>query len=362
MRGMRRVLIGSTLAFAALGAIAGPAVAAGKSEVYTSSNATSGNRVLAFERAGNGSLRPDGSFATGGNGTGANLGSQGAIALTDGGRTLYSVNAGSNSISTFDVGPRGLRLEGITASRGDQPISLTERDGLLYALNAGSGTISGFRAGHSGRLIALRGSTRPISGAGPAEVAFSNDGDRLVVTNKNTNTIDTFAVGRNGLAGPAQSHPSEGTTPFGFDFDRRGHLIVSEAAGGVAGASSLSSYSVERGFSNISASIGDNQTSACWVKVSKDERIAFTTNTGSGTISSYSVGRDGTLGLLEQIAANTGTGSAPGDMAQSASGRLLFALLPGSGSVAAYRVHGGGLTTVDQVGGLPASVAGLAAN
>ena len=361
---MRRAVLGGTLALAAVAVTAGPASAAGRSAVYTESNSASSNQVLAFDRAGNGGLRPAGSFATGGAGTGAGLGSQGALALTRGGRFLYAVNAGSDSISAFAVGPHGLRPRGTTPSGGDQPISLTERGGLLYALNAGNGTISGFRVAHDGGLRALAGSTRPIAGSGPAEVEFSTSGNVLVVTNKATNTIDTFTVGSNGLAGPALSQPSEGQTPFGFEFDRRGHLIVSEAFGGAPGASTVSSYAVDSGgaLSTISASIPDNQAAACWIAVTKNGRFAYTTNTGSGSISSYSVGHDGSLGLLEQGAADTGAGSTPTDLAQSAGGRNLFALLPGTGSVGAYRVAGdGGLSPVDIVGGVPASASGLAA-
>jgi 6-phosphogluconolactonase len=363
MRTMRRAVLGGGLALAALAAAAGPASAAGRGAVYTESNSASGNQVLAFDRGGDGSLTPAGSFATGGAGTGAGLGSQGALALS-GGHVLYAVNAGSDSISAFAVGPHGLRLRGTTPSGGDQPISLTVRLGLLYALNAGSGTISGFRVAQDGSLSPLAGSTTPIAGLGPAEVAFSPGGDVLVVTDKATNTIDTFTVGSNGLPGPALSQPSEGQTPFGFEFDRRGHLIVSEAFGGAPAASTLSSYSVDSGgvLNTISASIPDNQAAACWISVTRNGRFAYTTNTGDGSISSYTVGHDGSLGLLEQIAAATGAGSSPTDMAQSVSSRALFALLPGSGSVAAYRVAGdGGLSPVDQVGGVPASAVGLAA-
>jgi 6-phosphogluconolactonase len=359
----KRAVLGGAMAIAALAAAAGPASAAGRSAVYTESNSAAGNRVLAFDRAGNGSLKPDGSFATGGSGTGAGLGSQGALALTRG-HFLYAVNAGSDSISAFAVGPHGLRQRGTTPSGGDQPISLTERRGLLYALNAGDGTISGFRVAHDGSLSPLAGSTTPISGSGPAEVEFSTGGNVLVVTNKNTNTIDTFTVGSNGLPGAALSQPSEGQTPFGFEFDKRGHLIVSEAFGGAPGASAVSSYSVgsDGVLSTISASIPDNQAAACWISVTKNGRFAYTTNTGDGSISSYSVGHDGSLGLLEQVAAATGSGSSPADMAQSAGGRVLFALQPGTGSLGAYRVAGdGGLSAVDQVGGVPASASGLAA-
>jgi 6-phosphogluconolactonase len=364
MRTGTRAVLGAVLAVAALALAAGPATAAGKTDVYTETNGASGNRILAFDRAGSGSLSPAGSVATGGNGTGAGLGSQGALALSKGGRFVYAVNAGSDSISTFKVRARGLRLVDITPSGGDQPISLTIHRGLLYALNAGSGTISGFTRAHNGGLAPLTGSTEPIGGSGPAQVEFSNAGDTLVVTNKDTNTIDTFVVGTDGTPGPAQSQASEGDTPFGFGFDKRGHLIVSEAFGGAAGASAVSSYSLDSSglLTTISASVPDHEAAACWIAITQNGRFAYTTNTGSGSISSYSIGHDGSLGLLEQVAAATGTGSSPTDMAQTSSSRLLFALLPGTGEVASYRVAGdGGLVPVDQVGGVPASSTGLAA-
>jgi 6-phosphogluconolactonase len=359
----RRAALGAALALAILAVGAGPA-AADTSAVYTSTNSASGNRVLAFDRTGSGALSPAGSFATGGNGTGGGLGNQGALALTRGARFLYAVNAGSDSISTFAVGHRGLRLVDTTPSGGDQPISLTVRRGLLYVLNSGSGTITGFTRAHNGVLTPLAGSTEPISGADPAQVEFSNDGGTLVVTNKATNTIDTFVLGIDRTPGPAQSQPSEGDTPFGFDFDKRGHLIVSEAFGGAPGASAVSSYSLDSSglLNTISASVPDHEAAACWIAVTKNGRFAYTTNTGSGSISSYTVGQSGSLALLEQLAAATGAGSAPTDLAQTSSSRVLFALLPGTGEVSSYRVSGGGgLTPVDQVGGVPASATGLAA-
>jgi 6-phosphogluconolactonase len=364
MRVTRRVVLGAALAVAALAAAAGPAMAAGKSDVYTETNAASQNKVLAFDRAGNGSLKPAGSFPTGGNGTGGGLGNQGALAFARGGRFLYAVNAGSDSISTFVIHRGRPLLAGTTPSGGDQPISLTVHRGLLYALNAGSGNISGFRVDRHGDLKPLSGSSEPISGSGPAQVEFSNGGDVLVVTNKDTNTIDTFLVGSDGRPGAAQSQASEGDTPFGFAFDRAGHLVVSEAFGGAAGASAVSSYSLDSSglLSTISASVPDHEAAACWIAITRNGRFAYTTNTGSDSISSYTIAGDGSIALLEQIAAASGTGSAPTDLAQSASSRVLLALLPGTGEVASYRVAGdGGLTPVDQVGGVPGSATGLIA-
>src|SRR5262245_19842201 len=65
-------------------------------QVFTMSNASSGNAVLSYGRAADGSLRAVGSFATGGIGTNAGLGNQGGLALDEEGHTLIVVNAGSN--------------------------------------------------------------------------------------------------------------------------------------------------------------------------------------------------------------------------------------------------------------------------
>src|SRR5262245_57767217 len=76
-------------------------------QVFTMSNASAGNAVLAFSRAADGSLRALGSFTTGGNGTNAGLGNQGGLALDEEGRTLVVVNAGSNDITAFRVDEDG---------------------------------------------------------------------------------------------------------------------------------------------------------------------------------------------------------------------------------------------------------------
>jgi hypothetical protein len=71
------------LAAAALVATAGAAKAGGPAgNVYVLSNATAGNAVLAYTRAGDGSLSGPVSHPTGGTGTGGGLGSQGGSSST----------------------------------------------------------------------------------------------------------------------------------------------------------------------------------------------------------------------------------------------------------------------------------------
>src|SRR2546430_6410732 len=76
--------------------------------VFALTNQVAGNSVATFARAADGSLTWAGSVATGGTGAGSGLGSQGALALSDDGRWLFAVHAGSNEVSAFRVGPAGL--------------------------------------------------------------------------------------------------------------------------------------------------------------------------------------------------------------------------------------------------------------
>ncbi len=347
--------------FALSGGSAG-AAALSPGAVFVLTNASGGNAVAAFNRAGDGSLTPAGTFATGGLGTGAGLGSQSAVILSANGRRLFAVNAGSNDISVFAVRPDGLEQLDKVASGGSNPISLTAHGDLLYVLNAGApANISGFRI-EDGTLSPLAGSTRPLSASspGPAEVAFSPDGGVLVVTEKSTNEIDTYTVDKRGLASGPTTFASNGATPFGFAFDKRGHLIVSEA-----GPGAVSSYSVSEDgiLAVISPSvIAVGQQAACWVAVTKNGRYAYTANAHSGTVTGYGVAQNGSLSLLNANGITGITGGAPLDMGFSRDSQFLYVVNSGLHTINAFKVQGdGSLVSLANAGTLPASASGIAA-
>ena len=206
-------------------------------------------------------------------------------------------------------------------------------------------TSAGHTISRDGTLSPLAGSTRPLSGAGvdPAQVSFDPRGETLVVTEKDTNLIDTYEVdGDTGLASGPNPQASAGATPFGFAFDRRGHLIVSEAFGGAADQSAVSSYEVDDGLIDpISPSVATTETAACWIVVTKNGRFAYTTNTGSGSISGYRVGHDGSLTLLDADGQTGLTGPGPIDMALTRNSRFLYSLNSGDGTISGFRVGGG---------------------
>jgi 6-phosphogluconolactonase len=331
------------------------------------------NAVAVFNRTAHGELTPAGEFSTGGAGDPVPapdpLSSQGALILGQGSQFLFAVNAGSNQISVLRVGATELTLVGVFDSGGERPISLTLHDDLLYVLNeGGTPNITGFTVEEDGMLTPLAGSTQPLIGdtaADPAQVGFSRHGTLLVVTEKAGNRLNTYTIDENGLPSAPIDNPSIGMTPFGFAFNNHDFLIVSEAFGGAPNASAASSYSASDDgvLSVISGSVPNSQTAACWVVITNNGKTAFVSNTGNGTISSYDVDPgDGELTLINAVAADTGAGSAPIDMALNNSSRFLFVHLGGSQSVVSYRVeHDGNLTLIDTEGELPLGAQGIAA-
>ena len=373
---IRRILRASValalflITFAGSGlAAAAPAAHGDKSvagAVYALTNAPTGNEVVVWNRAGDGSLTPAGSYATGGLGSGAGLGSQGAIILSADNRWLFAVNAGSNEVSSFQVDDHDLKLISRVASGGTLPTSLAVYDDLLYVLNAGdSGNITGFVISSRGQLGQLADSTRSLSGpaSAPGQVSFSPNGALLVVTEKGANLIDTYVVGDDGRATGPASHPSSGATPFGFAFSKRGDLVVSEA-NGVPGGSAASSYDLsdDGNLELVSGSVATNQGAACWVVITKNGRYAYTANAASGSISGFRLGHDGSLRLLNADGRTGVTGDNPSDMALSKNSQFLYARIGRTGSIGAFAVQAdGSLKLIAGASGLPANSAGLAA-
>src|SRR5437667_116675 len=137
--------------------------------VYALTNSPAGNAVVVYQRGADGSLTPDGLFATGGLGTGSSLGSQGGVIVSDDHQLLFAVNAGDNTISSFRIRPDGLELADTASSGGTMPTSVAFFRGLLYVLNPGvPNNVSGF----VGRRGARRGAAvlcSPAVRVAPAE-------------------------------------------------------------------------------------------------------------------------------------------------------------------------------------------------
>ena len=374
--------------------------------VYTLTNAAEGNAVAVFTRQGDGTLiplppppfpgtlppgvpgpplDPDGvlrplpPFATGGLGAGGPLISQGLLTFSDDRQFLFAASAGSNEVSSFLVTTSGLQFVNKVPSGGVLPVSVTSFGNLVYVVNAvnnlvgtvgldgpGTGQIAGFTIGLNGILTPLEGSNRVLNSAtsAPAQISFNADGTLLVVTEFLANRITVFQVEEDGRPGNVVENPSVGRRPFGFSFNSRGHLIVSEFGSGGSNDSSVSSYEVNQNgtISVISKSVPTDQNAACWIVNTPDARYSYASNTLSGSISGYRVNEHGELTPLDVDGrtAVTGDNSLPIDMVISADGRFLSVLAQAAQTIATFIVGSNGcLTPLASVGNIPPVAVGL---
>jgi 6-phosphogluconolactonase (cycloisomerase 2 family) len=335
--------------------------------VYTQSNAAAGNALLVYDRGPDGTLTPGAVIPTGGLGAGGGLGSEGSVTLSENGEFLLVVNAGSDELSLFRLRGTAPELLATVPSGGDRPISVTEHAGIVYVVNGGAGNdIAGFRitttGGSDATLVAIPGATRPLSApdAGPAQIQFTPRGDAVVVTEKNTNRILSFAVDAGGAAAAPTITASPGQTPFGFAFAGN-TLVVTEAQGGAPNGSTISSYAVgaNGALTLVTPSLHTGESSACWFAAAKDGRAAFAANTGSSTITTVAVAPTGAV-TLRTDGSDAATGTTAIDNAVSRNGRFLYQLTSGAHEVDAFLIGNDGALTEVGVQGVPAGVVGLA--
>ena len=317
----------------------------------------------------------------------------------------------ADRVSSGGLFPNSLTVK--TRGHGENHGDDVEENGgdLLYVLNAGgpgtcgtSPNINGFKVNRYGHMKPV-GSQRaidpgPASGTGvncppvgfapaadfqcglnppsfprsPAQVRFTPNGEQLIVTVKGTSTIYVFPVEENERAGKPDMSQAPGPglpSFFGFTFDKNDHLLVTELFGTATaiptgGAGAVSSFSVteDGDLPTISAHIGDGGTAACWIALEPTAgKYAYVSNNLSASISSYSVGTNGSLTLLAGTAA---AASGPNDLATAAEGSasFLYVVAAGTGTVGAFQVNltNGSLIPLSGGTGLPtADAQGLAA-
>jgi hypothetical protein len=367
------------------------------------------NQVAMYRRAADGSLTLLGYFDTGGQGSGPSarfagdgLGAAHSVQLSQDLQWLFVTNAGTNNVSVFRVRNDGLQLTDIEPTGGPTafPNSVTQWGDLVYVLNsANEGSITGFRFDpNHGKLLAIPNSTRVLNANqtyppdtlfNPAEVSFTPDGSHLVVTIKDASNLIqgvsptgpgrvlVFGVRYDGT--PSQSYrqtnlnngnPNQGYGPFGFSFDLRGHLLIALFTGGTvppgatAPTAAAGSYRIDGGnrLAGISPDVPDYQFDTCWLE--NNGTYAFTANYTSASISSFAIGMNGSLTLLNEAAGvpdptSNVQGPTPLDIRVSPDGQFVYDVLPGSGHVAAWRINDdGSLSKIGEYYVLPPTVNG----
>ena len=364
-----------------------------ESRVYVLTNQAPENTVVVLQRTSDGTLTRLQEVLTGGSGSGPGprppqfppgpgpdpLNSADAITLTQDGRFLLAVNPRSNDVSVLAVTHEGLRLVDKASTDGVFPVSVAARNGLVYVVNqgtsptnsvTGSASITGFYIDHEGKLAAIPHSTRVIGGPGaaPGKVAITPDGDLLIVAETIANFIDVFHLQEDGRTGALTRFPSNNRTPLAIAFTHHRIMAITEgnmlsAQTGTPNGSSTSTYRIteDETLEPISKAVPNFQTSNCWIRFTPDGHYAYTGNTGSGSVSSYSVSQRGELTLLNVVAADTGGfASVPIDLDISRDGKYLYVIASFIGTVEGFRIEkDGSLTHISNTTGFPISMQGI---
>jgi 6-phosphogluconolactonase len=367
------------------------------------SNAAAGNEILGFTRGADGSLTPMAApFLTGGAGSGAGLGEQGAVAYDTANNRLYAVNAGDDSFSILPVdadGALGAAVKIPAAGGLIGPKSITFHGDVVYVLYEGNATtpssIAGYMVSETG-ATAIPGSTKALSsatqGVDPAEVLFTPDGSAVVVTEKQDGAggsitgngmIDVATINASGAVESIMFFPTASgangaqKTPYGFAF-AGSTLVVAEA-----GATGAGVYTIASG--SLSPVTGGTQfmstdPAPCWVATTAD--WAYVANAKGPDVSGFTVSTtNGSLTAIgtaaNAVVATTGTSvttdggttiEGPTDESISADGEYLYVLDPGVPAIGIFAIGASGALT--RVGSsdftataaqLPPGVVGLAA-
>jgi 6-phosphogluconolactonase (cycloisomerase 2 family) len=343
--------------------------------VFIMTNAADRNEVISYKRAADGSLQEAHKFCTGGRGSGGNndpLESQGSLTLSQDRTLLFAVNAGSGDVSVFRVHGADLWLADRQLSQGSEPNAVAQHGDLVYVLNTGgSSNVVGFRVSEDGKLHPIPRSLSFLStnSSGAASLAFSPNGQFLLVTERETNSIDVFSVQKNGTLSPIVTNPSAGPGVFALAFAPNGAAIAVETGPtGGQNASAISSYAVNSNgtLTTISASVPTLGAATCWNAVTPNGKWVYTSNAGTSNISGFSIGSNGALTALPGTVVGTNpTGATNLDIAITADGEFLYSLDAEVGMISIFAIQSDGtLTNLGTAGNLPKGVGfnGIVAN
>jgi 6-phosphogluconolactonase (cycloisomerase 2 family) len=268
----------------------------------------------------------------------------------------------------------------------DQQVHATSDGSLLYAVNGHSNTIAGFSINSDGTLTTVPGSPFPSGGQDPVSVgiATSPGPDTLVVVNKNEDPAQnasadlanytSFSIGSDGaltmkpgatwdlVAGcsPSQALISaKGHFLFGIEFlssfltsyhiksdgtmTQVSRLAPPENGGGhfLGGAINpkarivyvgmpvghfvgVYTYTLDGALTYI-GSAPNNGNLVCWLVTNAAGTLLFTSETGTGTVTSYSLAKR-TKPVMHQQLTLSGATPAPSNIALDPSEKFLYVL------------------------------------
>ncbi len=415
--------------------------------VFVGTNDLDDNSVAAFSRGEDGTLTHVGNFSTGGAGSTEFDGGEGldplisadSLVVTEDEQFLLTVNAGSDTISSFRINDDfSLELVSVVDSGGVGPNSVAVQNGYVFVTNIDrdglalgepgteraepndEGNVVGFRIDADGAL-APTGYSADLDNR-PANIGFNAEGNAILVSSITSGSaalpgpnaeasLYSFAVDSDGALSlsdtgtPTLRGNAEGRNlPSAIDFDvqsigGREFVVVTEArefnsegappalpalqAGSVTVYELAADGSLTITESDLATTDGDpaapnafgadgQQLTACWIDFGHDGSTFYVSNAINATISSFTLNADGTVDLIDTVAAAGTSGFAEAgvaidgpttfgttdgfiDLDVSPDGNQLYQLAGLSGEIYVFDVEADGSLTQTQViaDGLP---------
>lgn len=218
--------------------------------------------------------------------------------------SMYSLalNTGLLSPLTPSTVPAGHNMTDLIAS---------PNRGYIYALNIApnpSVLMYGIESS-TGLLIPLSPESTVSTGANPAGIAISPNGNYAYVNNSDDDTISSYSIGDNGVLAPFGAPIATGATPIGIIIEPQGKYLYTANYG----ENKISMYSIESSTGMLTQlSSPDVRTDRSPVSIIVDPtgQYVYVTNFSGYNISMYKINQN--TGVLTQlIPATIPTGIAP---------------------------------------------------
>jgi 6-phosphogluconolactonase (cycloisomerase 2 family) len=313
--------------------------------VFVNNQAATGNSINGYSVAANGTLTAlaGSPVATGGLGANAACSSVNRLALSAGNNLLFVSNGGDQTISAFSIDPTSgtLTAAGAPVASGltldtCSGISLSATPDGRFLMASSNGQIKTFSIGAGGVLASLSTAANPV--VPNASMKISANGQLLAVSN--VASVSVFSINPDGSLTAVSGSPFAETgtaTLAGLDFSSTSGLLYGAEASATASLADAWTVGGNGALSAITGSpfsIGAINSNV--VLLSPNDSFLFASNTGSASLTSFSVAA-GSLTSLGSF----GSLHAPVGMATDRSGSLLF-VADDTFGVAVFSIGGAG--------------------
>jgi 6-phosphogluconolactonase (cycloisomerase 2 family) len=321
--------------------------------VFVNNQASTGNSIAGYSVAVDGTLTalPGSPTLTGGLGANAACSSVNRLALSAGNNLLFVSNGGDQTISAFQIDPTSGALTAVAGSPFASGLTLDACSGISlnatpdgrFLMASSNGQVATFSIGAGGLLTPLFIAANPV--VPNASMKISANGQFLAVSNGVS--VSVFSINPDGsltaVAGSPFAEAGTGSLA-GLDFNSTSGLLYGAEASPTAAFADAWTVGTNGALAAITGSpFSTTAINSNVVLLSPNDAFLFASNSGSSSVSSYSVAAGGGLTSLGSFGSSASL-HAPVGMATDRSGSLLY-VADDTFGVAVFRVDGAGSLT-----------------